>query len=245
MKFSDARAKIGRANKHIAEMDALLSTFQNSDAYTVREIRDSQTGQKFIEYGFAKRISVEDLALVIGDAVHNLKCALDYAWIHTIKKLAPTKTAHAKFPIFSSRAKLEDALHGIEIQISNPDLYNLIVTHIKPYDGGDLCLWSIHSMDISDKHRLLTPLLSVAVTDLAIEDDKGKVSKVLCVFTRMGPYRKFLEENEKLKDKGDVRLRVVFQKTFPETGVEVSPVLHNFSKLVLSVVETLERFLET
>jgi hypothetical protein len=105
-RFFNCRVKIQRADKHIAEVDAILDSFHQPDSYTVLEDRDPHTGQKFIEYGFAKIISGEDLAVAMGDAVHNLKCALDYAWIHCMKKLAPAvlkgKRPFAKFPIYLS-----------------------------------------------------------------------------------------------------------------------------------------------
>jgi hypothetical protein len=244
-KFADSRLKIKRANKHITELDALLNLFDNPDFYTVGEVREPKTGQKFIEYGFAKRLPVEDLALAIGDAVHNLKCALDYAWIHAIRKMAPVALRKfAKFPIYPSQSELEIALRGHGIQIASPNLYDLIVSDIKPYDGGDH-LWSIHKMDIMDKHRLLIPVLDVAIVDLSLEDDIGNVSNYLCAFTRGGAYRKPIEDNQKLKHKGNVSLQVVFQEGLPMHGMDVSAILHKFSKVVLSVVETLESFLET
>lgn len=245
-RFVSARWKIKRANKHIAEIDALVSSFHEPDAYTVAEVRNPKTGQKFIEYGFAQRISVEELALAIGDAIHNLKCALDYAWIGTIKEIVPAKiTSKTKFPIRSSRSELQSALGGIGIQNSHPTLYNLIVDDIKPYDGGDDLLCAIHRMDIGDKHKLLIPLLDIGVTNLTIEDDKGDIRRHLCVFTHGGAYRKPIEENQKLKDKGDVSLKVVFQEQLPPMGGEVLPILHYFSTLVLKIVELLEIFLET
>jgi hypothetical protein len=245
VKFTDSRCKIRRANKHIAEVDAIIDSFHQPDAYTVEEGRDSQTGQKLIKYGFAKQLSIEDLAVAIGDAVHNLKCALDYAWVHVIKKVAPIAVRKfGKFPVYPSQSKLEDALRGHGIQSACPDLYDLIVTQIKPYDGGDLCLYSIHTKDIADKHRLLTPVLDVATVDITLEDDNGNTNRILCAFTRGGAYRKPIEDNQKLKHKGGITLHIVFEEALPTIGVDVSPVLHNFSVLTLSVVETLEAFLE-
>lgn len=245
LRFTNCRWKIKRADKHIAEMDGILDSFHKPDSYTVREDRDPHTGQKFIEYGFAKILSGEDLALAMGDAVHNLKCALDYAWIHCIRKLHPPALRNfAKFPIYPSQPELESALRGHGIQIASPTFYNLIVSEIKPYDGGDQ-LWAIHRTDIWDKHRLLIPVLDVAQAEVTLEDDKGNLNVWLCVFTRGGRYSHPIEDNQKLKDKGDVHLDVVFQDGLPVQGKHISPVLHEFSEAVLAVVETLEAFLET
>jgi hypothetical protein len=244
-RFVNCRVKIKRAEKHIAEMDAILDSFHQPDSYTVREDRDPHTGQKFVEYGFAKTLSGEDLAVAIGDAVHNLRCALDYAWIHCIRKLAPAALGNfSKFPIFETRDKLEDALMGRGIQKASPRLYDLIVSDIKPYDGGD-SLWAIHRMDIWDKHKLLIPILDVGQAAVTLEDDKGNVEVGRFIFTGGGRYSHPLEDNQKLMDKGNVYLDVVFEKGLPSEGLDISTTLHKFSEVVLGVVETMETFLET
>jgi len=96
--FRAAKLKIKRANKHIAEIEARISLLPNE--YAARIQVDPQTGNEFLEYGISQGSEhIGDLALMIGDAIHNLKCALDYAWIGALMKNTVTvpKKLH-KFP---------------------------------------------------------------------------------------------------------------------------------------------------
>ena len=248
-RFANCQWKIKRANTHIAEVDAIIDGFHKPDSYTVREDRDPHTGQKIVEYGFAKNIPREDLALAMGDAAHNLKCTLDYAWIHCMRKLAPAvlrrKRPFAKFPMYPSLLELENTLRGHGIEAASSDFYNLIVSDVQPYDGADNLLWSLHKTDNWDKHNLLIPVLDIAQVAVTLEDDEGNIEAGYFVFTRGGRYSFPLKENQKLKDKGNVHLDVVIQEGLPSQGLDISTTLRKFSGAVLGVVETLEAFLET
>ena len=61
--------------------------------------------------------------------------------------------------------------------INRLKLFNRIVADIKPYVvGGDLLVKTLHDLDVSDKHWLLTPLLSVAeVRDIVMENEEGSI----------------------------------------------------------------------
>jgi len=54
--FRDAELKIRRAKKHIADLNALRTSFRAPEFYFLRPYIDPNTGQKFAEYGFAKAI---------------------------------------------------------------------------------------------------------------------------------------------------------------------------------------------
>ena len=64
--FEDSKLKIERANKHIRDLNTALNKLLAPDFYLVRENTNSKTRQKFIEYGFAKPLPFEDVALISG-----------------------------------------------------------------------------------------------------------------------------------------------------------------------------------
>jgi hypothetical protein len=137
MQFHGARLKVDRANKHIEEIDRNIRNLSDPDTHTVTAGVDPHTGQKLIHYDIPQNIPT-NLALVIGDAVHNLRTALDYAWLQTIERVVPSAVSDfAKFPIYPSLKVLEAALKGRKIDTVSPRLYELIVSHLKPYGGGD------------------------------------------------------------------------------------------------------------
>src|SRR5271156_6411477 len=98
MVLHNSRLKIDRANKHIADIKKRLVALQDSEASAI-EI-DSETGGERLKHDFGDRMAFRDIALMLGDAIHNLKCALDYTWLETIQGLAPAAvSSFAKFPV--------------------------------------------------------------------------------------------------------------------------------------------------
>src|ERR1700687_4611364 len=96
MQLKDSRLKIKRADEHIADLDARIGALPNSDIATV-EI-NPEGGNEVIKHDIADSVAVDDIAVIAGDAVHNLKCALDYAWLETTSRLVPS--AVSKFATF-------------------------------------------------------------------------------------------------------------------------------------------------
>lgn len=59
-------------------------------------------------------------------------------------------------------------------QITSP-VADLIVDTVKPYEPGNPLIWSLHCLNISDKHEFFVPVLKLmGVTDVCLEDDKQR-----------------------------------------------------------------------
>lgn len=116
------------------------------------------------------------MALIIGDAVRNLRVAIEYAYLRAVQRHAPAGLdSHTKFPTGKTQKNVEDALKGRKKDVTSPKLFNRIVAGIKPYEVGGNCIVKIlHDLDVSDKHWPLTPLLRVAtVRGVLVEDETG------------------------------------------------------------------------
>ncbi len=161
MEFRDARLKVQRADKHIEDLEAAILSLKESYTATVDE--NNETGHQELIHAipeFAE--AMDNLSLIAGDAIHNLRSALDFAWVSTLKKHIPTADLdRAKFPVYPSRETLEGALNGININpTSNSAIFNCIVTDIQPYRGGKLLEVpsTLNKLDICDKHLVLLEL---------------------------------------------------------------------------------------
>jgi hypothetical protein len=74
---------------------------------------------------------------MIGDALHNLKCALDIAWIDTVKRLSPTGyNPETKFPVRKNRQDLESVLEKTGKVLPDSPLFRFMVEGVKSYEGG-------------------------------------------------------------------------------------------------------------
>ncbi len=77
--FTGPRLKIRRANQHIADLHEMMLGFANSDFYSVTIESNAQRGTNFLCFQIdLSSFPLEEAALTIGDALHNLRSSLDY-----------------------------------------------------------------------------------------------------------------------------------------------------------------------
>ena len=244
MLLRDSRLKIDRANKHIADLKARVDIFEQSDHATIEV--NPETGQKFIKHDFRDKTWDTDIALILGDAVHNLNSALDIAWMRIIERVVPAAVSdYAKFPVYPSRDALKGALTGIKVHIANPALFDLMMSHIKPYNGGNDALWAIHKLDILDKHRLLIPVVSYgSVNDIETENESGETATGGSWGTwRVPPWFVHIPSGLNIKNKGKASISVLFDEGTPTRHLDVPNMLPYYSAVILRVVELLESVL--
>jgi hypothetical protein len=246
VQFRDARLKIDRANKHIADLESRIGGLPDHCVAAV-EI-NTAGGNEVIKYDLPDTSAYSDIALMLGDAVHNLRCALDYAWIKTLERVAPQIIDHStKFPVRDSADELKTALHGAEIDTRTPGLFNLVVSSIKPYKGGNFAIWPLHKINNTDKHRLLIPLIQYGgVIGLEVEDETGKLRPDGYTWgtTQPFPYYVAIPYGWHVKKKGKVAISILFDEAAFGDKFHALDSLRIFSGLILQVVECLERFCE-
>jgi len=98
-----AKAKVKWAEKRIKELDSAIDSFLNPvgrlKPYSIGIKRDSQTGE--IIYHLASReIVPNDIVLLAGDVLQNLRSALDYAVCSLTVANGKSVSSQTGFPIF-------------------------------------------------------------------------------------------------------------------------------------------------
>jgi len=173
--YANALLKVERADKHISDIEQRLSSSQ--DAYYLSLHVNASTGKQFVLYSLTEKYIRAQLALMIGDAIHNLKCALDIAWADTVQRLSPAGyNPEIKFPVRNNRHELESVLQKTGKILPESSLFKFMVESVKSYQGGDADIWAIHRLDIHDKHHLLIPVLNVLSIDgVELQQDNGQV----------------------------------------------------------------------
>lgn len=241
MPFADAQLKIERANKHVADIERRIAGLKNAYIATI-EI-NPKAGNKVIKHDLADRTVRTDVALIAGDAIHNLKCALDYAWFAAVEPiLPPALTKRTKFPVYPTVDKLETALREIEVDLAGPDLFKLMVTEIKPYKGGNFAIWPIHKLDIGDKHRLLIPIIHFAtIKGIELEKDGESMTLETNPTVQVPPYYIPIQEGWHIANKGEVSVSVMLNDRVAGGPMRMVETLKLFSRFVLQVVDVLER----
>lgn len=241
-RFEAARLKIERAKKHIADLNALVLALPDSFVSTI-EI-DEEHGAQIITY---TPVDIEKvapgMALIIGDAFHNLRVAMEYSYLGAVERLAPSVLdEHTKFPIYETKGALDAALQGRGIDKLSPKFYNRIVSDIRPYRaGGNLFIDSLHDFDVSDKHWLLTPLMQVSYArGIVVKNAEGvTVTGDMYPITGSGPYSVAFSTKDKIEDKGKVFVQITLDIDHPLHCVSVVDCLNDFVKTAGHIVEAL------
>jgi hypothetical protein len=147
--------KIQRAKQHSDELDRQLSDFLATKPFTVAVRRDQNT-RRPIYYVDSVQPVPDAIPLTAGDAIQNLRSALDHlAYQLVCKDTAdnPPQPSRIYFPIADDRAKY-DGRKQDKMEGATPATIAAIDA-LQPYRGGDDALWSIHRLNNIEKHRLL------------------------------------------------------------------------------------------
>lgn len=245
--FADAVRKVERANHHIAEFDAAAERYFSKRPTQVTMTPIVRKGVHGFAVGDRLGFPDKGMALYIGDAVHNLRCALDYlitaCAVHNRK---PTNIT--EFPFVKAGGRKADLKKGIfKARDADPRAAKL-VWKARPYPRGNTLLVALNELDRFDKHRLIVPVESqvdVEVTTggyngLSIDRLKGKRRKGSTGFMPV-------KEGYELAVAVDMNFRseIVFARGRPLAGKPCLPALKAMSGAVADVIEMFEDEYET
>jgi hypothetical protein len=169
--LSSARAKLGQAEKHLGSLAAEVARYQQRDPYMPfiqprfgPDIpTEVETQNAVLVIALYVKPVPEVIYLIAGDAIHNLRSALDYlAWQLVLISGGNPERSKPQFPVQWDTPNCYDT-NGIPILMSNqklrPDIRRLLDSKwLQPYHAADPDghpLYFIHNLDIIDKHRHL------------------------------------------------------------------------------------------
>ena len=147
------RLKVERAKEHIADLDNAIRRFSESDPYEIST--KEKKAIEHIAFYVAKINPVPDhISLILGDAVHNLRSALDHLAWQLVEAGGRIPDRDTMFPICQIPKNYAAALKGGKIKGVHPNAEKLI-SAMQPYPTRDQTLWEINRLDIGDKHQLI------------------------------------------------------------------------------------------
>ena len=151
------------AEHHLKLIESSIRDFLASDPYPVLTDSYPECGVYHALLIGPKTLPAREIALMIGDCVHNMRSALDYiAWELAGASLADTETM---FPIYETDIRFRK--HGLRrIKNVQPKDARTLIERLQPYNtryGGHLLVLSaINKLDATDKHKLLTVAVAIA-----------------------------------------------------------------------------------
>jgi hypothetical protein len=150
--FPSAQLKIDRANHHIGDVDARRNVFLETNPCKLRAQHNPQTAHT--DYMVEDVAEVDPIiSLIIGDAVHNLRSALDHLAASLVRDKGNIVGPNTYFPIYKGPSQYVTESPGKIKGMSSTDETRIGL--LKPYLGGDDRFWGLHRMDITDKHNLI------------------------------------------------------------------------------------------
>jgi hypothetical protein len=163
-KVNKLRSKVERAENHIRDLQRFWTTFEQK-AYPVARKKDLKTRQYIYTLRYVKPIP-DVVPWMVGDAVHNLRSALDHLAYYLVSIATSGKGPFEEvyFPVARSREGFKSRLRSTKKYKSTAGgtvkrLRKCAIDAIKriePYEGGrGEILFHIHKLDIIDKHHVL------------------------------------------------------------------------------------------
>ncbi|MGH8808338.1 MAG: hypothetical protein ACREX0_10710, partial [Noviherbaspirillum sp.] len=146
------RIKLARASRHIAELGKLASQYLASKPFSIYSTEE-QNGDLVWRVRMERPVPLEWSAIV-GDAVHNIRSALDLLAWQLVEASGSQPSRDTCFPIGQAatppfEVALRRALQGLSPKALR------FVRRLRPYGGGNRVLSQLHALDIVDKHRLV------------------------------------------------------------------------------------------
>ncbi|MEX1208308.1 MAG: hypothetical protein WEE36_06825 [Acidimicrobiia bacterium] len=150
------RLKLERANRHIDELKEAIDRWGATNPQErIATENDPEPGD--LTYRIrVKREPPPEWGPIVGDALHNLRTALDLLAEQLILNGGEAPTDTSGFPLGWSKKVFENTVANKLPGVSGRALR--IVKAMKPYNGGNPCLWLLHRLNIADKHHLLVPV---------------------------------------------------------------------------------------
>ncbi len=250
--FEPSFRKIQRAEHHIKEIEAILTKWVSAnDFHAVIINRDFKRKIVYVRFRFDElTFPAQDIALVIGDVLHNLRSALDLLWFETVLDCDGTPSKWTRFPMRDTRdeliAPMKNAVESKQIAVNVRDF---VLDTVKPYKAGNFNLWALDDLNIRDKHRLLVPVFQlVRFSGVHLEDEHGAVTLTQKYFImdqatsfrldRLGVKNSW-SRHFQVKDKGHAAATIVFDMGIP---FETDPVIATLRRIAEEVSRAVKAF---
>ena len=152
--------KLNRAKFHIENLRATLEQFIATNPYRTITKHDPETG--YVTHYLERADPIPaTCSVLVGDALNNLRSALDHLaqQFYLVGSGATTESFKISYPIFEDVTSYNEGAGGKVIGMRQEAIDFISAT--KPYHGGNDLLWQIHKLNIIDKHRTLLTVIGI------------------------------------------------------------------------------------
>jgi len=238
--FHQSRAKVEWAKKHIRDLHALIYDATAQPHFYSLSVREDN-----LHVAIQKGAFAEQVALFIGDALHNLRSSLDILFCEVVNLCGGKDDRWTHFPICDTREKvcvrLNKTLKERQITVGVRDF---VSDTIKPYKAGNFSLWALHQLNMMDKHQLLIPTIdAVCFLNVSLRNEKDEIIRHPIIFADEScdiPLARQNGRQFKLENQGTVQVVVAFNLGTPYAGERVLVSLKAITEEVSRTIEAFE-----
>jgi hypothetical protein len=234
----EARLKIERAKNHIANLDVERIKTVGVDAHLMVPYFDAESD--FTRYVLENIPAISpDIPLILGDAIHNLRTALDYVACQIVRDAGnPIKGIY--FPIAETPERYESEspgkTHGMPI-VAKGD-----IDRLRPYKGGNNLLWGLHMLDIIDKHRLLVvTTMRVGQLQMTLSREPTEHRFAIPAFLEAGDVLLLIKGNHVADKQTRILIDIAFGEPDVLAGRPIMETLNEMAQYIERVVAHFER----
>ena len=129
------------------------------------------------------------------------------------------------------------------IKEAAPDLVEIIVDKIRPYEEGNYFLWALGKIDNIDKHRLLIPtFMPTGLENVVVEDENRNIFNFGTITVQPGGTLQMIQNAVpmKIKKYGKPIGNIFFAKGQVFENQPVIPTLLQIAQVTRDVIQTFE-----
>lgn len=160
-----SRLKIERAKKHVNDLNIAIDNFLVEHPFELWSRFKKKPSERAIFVKQNKPIP-DEIPLILGDAVHNLKSALDILAWRMVGDKAPNPK-RVLFPFADTEEGLKGSIGNRQTALAGEKVVRTI-KELKPYLGGNKYLYGVQTLDTSDKHHFI--ITTAQVTQITADD---------------------------------------------------------------------------
>jgi hypothetical protein len=152
--------KFRRALQHAAQLSDAVRSADIDSYWRIVAKLEPETGD------YVQRLDVlkpfpQEWSLLLGDAIHNARGALDLLACEIVKHDGGHVTSQTQFPVAESESKLVSMVPRTMKGARRTSIAALM--DLRPWKDGNSSIYDLHRLDIYDKHRQLLPVLAHTV----------------------------------------------------------------------------------
>jgi hypothetical protein len=144
--------KIERAKKHVNDLNRQITEYLAAEPLRLR-IRQRDNPPSRLIYIDAKPAIPNDFPLIVGDAVHNLRSAIDHICWGMVGDKAKNPRS-VGFPFVELEERLSSAIATRQMNVAPKNVVDEIHA-LQPYPSGNKYFHAVKALDERDKHHVL------------------------------------------------------------------------------------------